>query len=195
MARTDSRRLVTVVPFNGSLIKYGFNTNLDASRGRELGHTDVTSTTQGFVFGANSPKPAKARKSYAAGIASSYVNAGSIASARTAGWKIGKAKSRGGGSTARAKVVYVTVNGVKYAWSLPNDTAQRIGNISSLGIKIAQTNEKNLVFGATRPIPPQARKVTGAGGSQTIISTYYDPTITLPGGWTKFGDTDPERGE
>jgi hypothetical protein len=80
-------------------------------------------------------------------------------------------------------VVFITIQGVKYAWSLPNDTAANIGNLTALGIRQATNADTDLVFGATYPIPPKAYRTVGTGAAVNVISTFYDPSVTLPAGW------------
>lgn len=189
MARTDRKRIVYVTPFQGSTIKYGFGTNIDEAQGTALGHTALTANAPtGYVFGANSPKPARASKRYATGTVSSFVDAEKIPAARAADWKIGTAYLRRGGDSGRSKTVYVTIQGIKYAWQIPDDTASRIGTLENLGIRVATGAETDLVFGATTPKPPRAKKaIGGEGENQTILSTFYDPSNALPAGWTASG--------
>lgn len=185
MGRYTKRRLVFVSPFNSSAIKYGFATSIDQSQGTQLGHTPVgDDSLQGYVFGANSPKPARASKAFASGTVSSFVNAATIAAARTAGWRIGKALLRRGSSTSKTVVAYVTLEGVQYAWNLPKETQSKIGgDLATLGIKLASGPETDLVFGASKPRPPTASKVIGSGSAINVISTFYDPSRNLPPGW------------
>jgi hypothetical protein len=183
MGRRDDKRKVHVQPFQGSNIRYGFATNVDQAESTQLGHTPLTTRPQGYIFGANSPKPARASRRRATGTVSSFISASAIATARQQGWRVGKAKLRRGGSTAKSSVVYVTIQGVKYAWSLPNDTATAIGNLQSLGIRQATAADTDLVFGASDPKPPQAYRTIGTGTDVDTISTFYDPTVTLPQGW------------
>lgn len=180
MGRYDTRRQVSVTPFQGSTLRYGFLTNIDQAQSSQLGHQAVTGTVQGLVFGANSPKPARASKRFATGIVSSFINAGSIATARGQGWSVGRGKLRRGGSTAKGKLVYVTFQTIRYAWNLPNDVAAKIGNIGSLGIRESTAADTNLVFGANKPQPPRATRVVG----EDRVSTFYDPSTTLPAGWS-----------
>ncbi len=184
MGKYDSKRLVYVVPYVGSTIKFGFLTNIDSAQSTQLGHTAVTGTyPSGFCLGANSPKPARASKQLASGTVSSFINAGSVTTARSQGWRIGKARQRRGGKRPKSVVVYVTIQGIKYAWNLPDSTVVKMGGITPLGIKQAASNEKDLVFGASSPTPPKATKVVGTGATTDVVTTFYDPTVTLPTGW------------
>jgi hypothetical protein len=192
MSRTGPKRLVAVTPFAGSPLKYGFQTNIDQAQSTQLGHQAVNNFAAGYIFGANAPKPARARKKFASGVVSSFINAGSVTNARTQGWAVGKGRYRAGGSTPKGKAVYVTMTGVKYAWIMPNSTAQRMGaSVTQLGIKIATSADKDLVFGASYPKPPRASRSIASSGGSSIITTFYDPSINLPAGWTASGQQDP----
>jgi len=184
MGKYDDKRPVTVVPFNGSSIRYGFLTNIDSGDSQILGHQDAAAAGQGgIVYGANSPKPARASRRRATGTTSSFIDWNSITSARQQGWTTGKANIRRGGSTARGRVVAVTFQNLTYAWNMPLDTYNNIGagDRQTLGIRDTDENDTNLVFGAQYPKPPKARFDAG----DNIYSTYYDPTNgSLPEGWS-----------
>ncbi len=192
MSRTGPKRIVAVVPFSGSPIRYGFATNIDQAQSQQLGQAPVNTFASGFVFGANAPKPARARKKFASGIVSSFISAGSVVAARGAGWSVGKGKYRTGGSTPKGKTVYVTIGGIKYGWVMPNTTAQRIGGSSTqLGIKEAQSTDKDVIFGASYPKPPKASRSVASSGGTSTLTTFYDPSVTLPAGWRSSGSQDP----
>lgn len=192
MSRTGPKRIVSVVPFNGSPIKYGFATNIDQAQSQQLGQAAITTFASGFVFGANAPKPARARKRFASGIVSSFISASSVVAARGAGWSVGKGKYRTGGTTPKGKTVYVTIGGIKYGWVMPNTTAQRMGgSISQLGIKEAMSTDKDVVFGASYPKPPTASRSVASSGGASTLTTFYDPSIALPAGWRSSGTQDP----
>jgi hypothetical protein len=176
MSRSGPKRLVAVTPFLGSPLKYGFSTNIDQAQSTQLGHAPVNNLAPGYIYGANAPKPARARKRFASGVVSSFISAGSVASARTQGWSVGKGRFRTGGATPKGKVVYVTVSGVKYGWVMPNTTAQRM----------------DIVFGASYPTPPTASRAIG-GATGSVIKTFYDPGTTLPAGWVGSGKQDPTQ--
>lgn len=184
MGKYDDRRPVSVVPFNGSTIRYGFLTNIDPGDGTILGHQDANdSSQQGLVFGANAPKPARASRKRATGTSSSFIDWNAIAAARTQGWSVGKASIRRGGTTARGRVVAVTFQGVTYAWNMPLDTYNNIGaaDRSALGVRDTDPNDTDLVFGARSPKPPKA--IFDAG--EDTYTTFYDPTGgNLPDGWS-----------
>lgn len=194
MSRTGPKRLVAVTPFASSPIKYGFNTNIDQAQSTQLGQVGVNTFASGFVLGANAPKPARARKRFASGVVSSFISAGSVTAARTAGWSVGKGSYRAGGSSAKGKVVYVTIAGIKYGWNMPNTTAQRIGGaLAQLGIREGRTTDKDIVFGASYPVPPKASRAVASSGGSSTLTTFYDPTVVLPAGWRAAGKKDPSE--
>jgi hypothetical protein len=179
MSRSGPKRMVAVVPFMGSSLKYGFHTNIDQAQSTQLGHAPVnTRSVPGFIYGANAPKPARARKRFASGVVSSF-------------WSVGKGRFRTGGNTPKGKVVYVTISGVKYGWVMPNTTAQRMGgSLAQLGIRTSTSQDKDIVFGASYPTPPKASRPM-AGGTGSVISTFYDSSVNLPPGWLGSGVQDP----
>lgn len=194
MGKYDDKRPVSVVPFNGSSIRYGFLTNIDAGDGSTLGHVDANDRNQqGLVFGANSPKPARASRKRATGTTSSFIDWNAITAARQAGWSTGKASIRRGGTTAKTRVVAVTFRGITYAWNMPNDTFANIGagDLQTLGVRVTDANDTDLVFGVDSPKPPKA--VFDAG--ENVYSTFYDPTNgTLPEGWASASNSqDPQQ--
>lgn len=164
--------------------KYGFRTVIDASKGTILGHQalDVSTTVTGLIFKANSPKPKRASKTFATGTESSFIAPSSIAGAVAAGWNITKSKPNGRKSKSTFQIpVYVTVNGVKYAWGMRKTQKTKLGaNFATLGIKEVTGTEQDLVFGASFPKPPRVQSITtkGSGANATSISsnTFFDPS-------------------
>lgn len=186
MANTDPKRIVYVTPFLGSPVRYGWGTNIDQAQSAQLGHTPLGGAApQGYVFGANLPKPARASRTFATGTVSSFIDVGAVESARVSGWAVGKAKVGRGGTTAKTITVYVTIEGVKYAWRMPTATQNRIGgDFGGLGLRLSQPSDTDLVFGASTPKPPRATKTVGVGDNVDRISTFYDPSTALPVGWS-----------
>jgi hypothetical protein len=184
-----TRTLVSVVPFTGSTIKYGFYTNADGGTQSALGHTAITGAyPPGFVLGANAPKPPKAFRMRASGSESSFCSADAVAAAKAAGWKVQPGRLRLGASSTRSKTVYVTVDGNKIAWKMPQYSYSRItaGDRTALGIRDATSADLDLVFGVRFPKLPRVKflaiPTTGAASSQ---STFCDPDAidNLPAGW------------
>ena len=166
---------------------YGFRTTIKESEGTVLGHVALTASTPvtGLIFKANHPKPKRASKTFATGTSSSFVAPSAIAAAVAAGWDITKAKSNGRKSKSRFQVpVYVTINGVKYAWAMRKTQKAKLGpNFAALGIKEATGDELDLVFGASFPKPPRIRSIVtdASGGNAQSSNTFYDPSKkTIP---------------
>lgn len=188
-----NRKKVGVQPIAGSTFLYGFYTTLDSAESTALGHVDATTnTSSAFLYGVNSPTPARLTKIRDSGrSASSFADVDNVAAARAAGWRlIRPARYRRPTNTALSKVVYVkySVNGfnINYAWRMPTDTYARIGSDrAALGILDATGGTaaaaRDLVWGTNNPKPPKAIK-KGADGS--ILSTFFDPDATLPAGWS-----------
>ena len=191
----NKRTLVQVNPFVNSGILYGFNSAADASQRTQLGQTEVDLSTPppGLVIGANAPKPGRASKVFATTITSSFYDIAQVATLKTADWRIvSKPTIRRGKPQPKAKAVVITVNQVKYAWNMPNETYNAIGasDRAALGISDADSNDKNLVWGASYPKLARASTfVTGGAGGGNIVSTFVDPTKVdnLPAGWGTSG--------
>ncbi|MEO0537676.1 MAG: hypothetical protein AAF215_27915 [Cyanobacteria bacterium P01_A01_bin.123] len=181
----DSRRLVSVVPFNGALFNYGFKTNIDTAQSAQLGHNEITGDTPaGTVIGANSPKPARASRRFASGTVSSFIDVAAIPTARTQGWRVGKAKIRRGGSTQFSISVYVTLLGVKYAWNIPLRNWQAYqADLTQMGVRAATSDDSDLIWGASSPKPPRAYQTIVLGDETNTISTFVDPNSQLADGW------------
>lgn len=200
MSRYASTRLVSVTPYRGATIKYGFKTNVEERIGREAGHTPVNADITGLVIGANAPKPAQGTKKDVRGSViqtySTFVDAGRLRSL-PANWSVGKPKVRRGRATPKTVIAYVTINGIKYAWNLPKTTQSKIGAtvLTQLGIKIATSADKDLVFGSSFPKPPRVGSTKiGGGGGIDDISTYCDPSVmdNLPAGFAPIKDSGDE---
>lgn len=190
------RTLVYVICSAQVPIKYGFPTNLEAADRSVLGHASVFGANgyvAGLVLGANAPKPAVARKfTVTKGYQSSFVNAGNIRSAANAGWKIGRAKIRRGGKAERAYGVYVTIEGIKYAWYMRKDLFENPTMKTDMGkLGIQQVSgDKDYVWGARYPTPPSAKfTAVGTQGRKTL-TTMIDPSKSnsLPSGWRMVGE-------
>ena len=164
---------------------YAFRTTIKQSEGTILGHVAVDASTSvaGLIFKANHPKPKRASKTFTTGTTSSFVAPSAQAAAIAAGWDIVKAKSNGKKAHSRFQVpVYVTINGVKYAWAMRKTQLLKIkDNMAALGIRLVTGTEQDLVFGASFPKPPRIRSVVTVGDSSHISTTFYDPSQeTIP---------------
>ena len=160
--------------------KYGFRTSLEESKGTVLGHQALTASTAvtGLIFKANHPKPKRASKTFATGTSSSFIAPSAITAAIAAGWDIVKAKSNGRKNPSRFQTpVYVTVNGVKYAWAMKKTQIAKLSsNFQALGIVKVTGSEQDLVFGASFPKPPRVTSVALQGETSISTETFYDPT-------------------
>lgn len=184
----ETKRKVSVEPFAGVNIQYGFMTNVANAVSAACGHQPIGATTPpGLVFGANAPKPGRASRKRADGNDSTFFDYAVYFQLIQDGWSIKLPRRRRGGVGRNSRAVYVTVAGIKYAWNMPNHTRTSIGaDFAGLGISEATANDGDLVWGASSPKPPVAKKVqVGEGGTDTI-STFVDPARadTLPEGWT-----------
>lgn len=185
----DNKRRVYVTPIQGMTLNYGFVTNIDQAQSAVLGHNEIGSALPpATVFGANAPKPARATKQFVGGSVSSFIDAGAITAARAAGWRVGRARLRSGGDSNFSLTVYVTLQGIKYAWNMPRRLYNRIqGDIGGLGVRVATNDDTDLVFGASYPKPPRAYQISGVGDDTDVLSTFVDPSVDLPEGWKAVG--------
>lgn len=185
----ETREAVYVTPFTGSTIKYGFLTNTKEAEQTALGQTTIDFTAAlptGLCFGANAPKPGRASKVTATQSVSSYYSIAKAGTLKADGWRLSRPFIRRGGITSKTVGVYVTLNGIKYAWMMPTETYNKIeSDLAGLGIELADANDKDLVWGASSPKPPKGSKVVDTN----IISTFVDPTKanSLPTGWSLSG--------
>lgn len=150
---------------------------------------DVTSALmQNFVLGCNSPKPPRASKKFADvahGHESSFVSSDNMTAARADGWNLTQGKAwRKASSSDYSQTVYVTINGIKYAWissRVPVALATGL-DIGQVGVQVATAAEKNLIFGCSFPKPPRAsRELT----PDDRFETFRDPSVeNIPAGWT-----------
>lgn len=174
-------RLVFVAldaPYAG--IKYGFRTTVKESTSTILGHAtlDVSTPVTGLIYKANSPKPRRASRRTATGLESSFIAPAAVVAAVAAGFDITKARPNGRKSRSQFQIpVYVTVNGVKYAWGMRKTQKAKLGaNFGALGIKEATGSEQDLVFGASFPKPPRAQSIVTSKDGSISSNTFFDPT-------------------
>jgi hypothetical protein len=145
-----------------------------SSAGAVLGIKPASAATDPILYGVNSPKPRKARKTQADGTTiSTFVDDEAIDKAVKAGWKVTKSYTkRGLGSSKRTKSVMVpfTVAGanVFYAWRMNSQDFAAYG--SKLGIVNADSTGKILIWGSTQK-PARASKELPDG---SIITAFCD---------------------
>ncbi len=176
MARNlRSRRLVSVtVSQTLAGLRYGFRSGLRDSERGKFGQTLIESpdNVTGLVIGANAPKPARAAKKFATGWEGSYCSHSVIATLKEAGYviKAGKPTRKPRAATNTSKVVYVTINGIKYAWYYVASTVA--ASIATVGVKEATGGDGDLIFGASFPKPPRYKVIVG----EDSFSSFVDPS-------------------
>ena len=105
MARRRGKQLLVHVKTRG--IQYGFRTTRTVHNGykTELGQTEYESAT-GVLFGANSPKPARATKEFEGQTISSFCSDDKITSLRKANWNVSNnGRIRGISGTGKTKTL------------------------------------------------------------------------------------------
>ena len=200
MARKTGQGTLMYVSLEG-IIKYVFASKLKESLRSDFGQTRVTKAfnVTGAILGANSPSPTKASKKFPDGYEGSYCSNAQISALRKKRYRITRPKLRVPSASNLSKAVYVTINGVKYAWqmSLPNAEQGSFEELSGpIGITPVDLSADNadLVWGASFPKPARATFVkTEANGD--VIATFSsfcddskhgDPALT-DAGW-EFSD-------
>ena len=183
-------------------VNYAFYTNIPTGDKTTLGQVAITTPAAppiGTVFASNFPKPRRASLRTGLRFTSSFCSAANIVALKVAGWRITKPRiTKPPLHTATLRpnsfiqTAYVTFRGIKYAWQLPKVTITNLtpAIIGQLGISFATPGDfDELCFGANAPKPPKASITvgTGSGASATskTLSTFYDPSVTLPTGWTE----------
>ncbi|MBP0016242.1 MAG: hypothetical protein J7647_01640 [Cyanobacteria bacterium SBLK] len=192
MPRNYSKSDPVWVPYRAKtdLIKYGFPCRLERDTAFStlgINLIDVTALSEadllGMVWGANSPKPPRATKKHDTnppGYESTFCgnSATILAAARADGWKIRTGKSpRKPSETTRSKTVYVTINGINYAWQFAKLAQGVTVDVTQIGVKDATSNDL-LVFGATFPKPPKMQRNINdpADPDDDTFSTFGDPS-------------------
>ncbi len=194
----DPKRGVYVKPFSSATILYGFKTNVRQSTSTECGHiaVDPDNLPNNLVFGANAPKPGRATRQTTTGSESSFYDISKYGALKQNGYSLSRPSYRLRSSGRRSYTTYVTIGanesgagGVKYAWNMPKSLYDQIeGELTALGIRVADGSETDLVFGASSPKPPKASKVILEGTGSKTLSTFYDPSKSaLPEGWSGAG--------
>lgn len=187
----------------GEAVKYGFPTNVPGTTSSALGHKDITDLADPpdkLVVGCSFPKPRRASKTVRGSggrCYSSFVSEAKVIAVKNDGWRVTKTKAvanikLASDSQSLVQTVYVTIRGIKYAWNQPKVTETNLTegktSLSAIGVKKAAAGDRDeLCFGANFPKPPRASFiVTGKDKEKDgpkIISTFYDPSGTLPTGW------------
>ena len=151
-------------------LKYGFRTNEDIhnSYKSELGQVTYAGAA-GVVFGANSPKPAKASKEFESGTIGSYCSNNKIDSLKKANWIVTtKGSIRGVKTNGKTQTVYIEMpGGWNYAWNI---TKTEAALAATLGFTVANgADASSLVWGVNYPKPPRATKRTNGSSTSTFM--------------------------
>jgi hypothetical protein len=166
-------------------VKYVFNSRNDDADRTVLGQTALTATitdVTGFVVGCNAPKPGRATKRKGTGNESGFFDEAQRAALIAAGWRLQRGVAgRSPTASKGADFVYVTVNGVKYAWycpRVPGATALDAMAVTMGVVKVGVNDE--VVYGCSFPKPPRFKyEIPGTG----TYSTFYEPSApTVPDG-------------
>lgn len=183
-------------------VNYAFFTNIPDAARTKLGQVAIATPAAppvGTVLTSNFPKPRRASQRSGLRYTSSFCSAANIVPLKVEGWRISKqrvTKPPLHTPTLRPnsfiQTAYVTFRGIKYAWQLPKVTITNVTEavIGQLGIKLATPADfDELCFGAQAPKPPKASITIGTGdgaeATSKTLSTFYDPSVTLPAGWTE----------
>jgi hypothetical protein len=170
-------------------INYGFLTGLKPADRTDFGQIEITTNLPtAFCFGANAPKPARASKREPTGYVSSYCADNKINTLKDAGYRTSRKKQRSPQLGGLSKTVYVTIEGIKYAWNTPAIATEPQG-YNSAGIQSATANDIDLIYGAEFPKPPRyATEISGADNLSGTFSTFVDPSneaALITAGWQK----------
>lgn len=179
-----------VKPFANLAYIYGFKGRVDSADALALGQAPITAQTAvlNLVLEANTFRPHEMRKKTAAGSKGSYVHAAKIASAKQAGYEITKKgfEPKKKKSTTLSKVLYITINSVKYGWRLTDGSSTTI-DFAKLGITEATGTEADIVYGCTFPRPPRVRIVANGKTTETFCAPDKLETAAAAG-WMKSDD-------
>ena len=168
MARRRGEQIKVYVEVGN--LKYGFKTteSVHNSYKGELGQITYGGAV-GVVFGANSPKPARATKEFASGSISSFCSSDKIASLKKNDWVVTNNGSiRGIKTGGKTRTVFVDMpGGWKYAWNITKAEA----DLSAiLGFQVATASDAaDLVWGVNDPKPPRAVKRENGSSTSTFI--------------------------
>jgi hypothetical protein len=169
---------------------YGWYTSLDAAASTLFGHIDMTGTSSAkpVVFGASRPQPQ--RSIHKLSRATSFIAVAKKEDAAFQPVKKEKACPKPSPGNAKSKRVYVTYEGVNYAWNQPTEVIDKSGGMSALGVKDVESSTQcaigvNTVWnqGVFHGKPPRARKIVDSSGDVDTVSSFYG-VATLPEGWT-----------
>lgn len=160
--------------------KYVFLSRLKDTLKTEFGQVDITPqfNVQGAILSANRPKPARASKRFVDGYEGSFCSSDKIKPLKADGYSITRPKLAIYNQTELSRVLFVTLNGVKYAWRRPRNAGGEV-DLTALGVETA-SGEVDLVFGADFPKPAQAViELPGQGSYRSFVDNTKVDGATL----------------
>lgn len=167
MPRARGKQVLVWCPVGKNNYKYGFKQNEAKfnAYGGVLGLKSAVGEL-GVFYGANSPKPPRAKKVFTTGTVSSFFDEAKSRSLASAGWTLNNGDSAQGiRSDGLAITVAVdTPFSYQYAWNITRaerPTALRLG-------AVVPTDPDRLVWGSF-PKPPRARKKEESGSKSTFL--------------------------
>lgn len=172
-------RWVSLV-IGSTTLKYVFDSKLKDSLKSEFGQIDVTAqfNVTNAVLSPNKPKPARASKRLADGHEGSFCSSDKIKPLKADGFQITRPKLATFNQTTLSRVLFVTLNGVKYAWRRPRNTGGEV-DVNPVGAQDA-TDETDLVFGADFPKPAQGViLIPGQGSYRCFVDNTKVDGATL----------------
>lgn len=183
MPRFRGSQSLVYVPVTVNNYKYGFKMNDQKfnAYGAELGIKTAVSET-GVFYGANSPKPPRARKKFTDGTVSAFFDNSKRRTLASSGWTLNNGdNAQGIRSDGLAVTVAVdTPHGYMYAWNI---TKTERNLATSLGAEVP-TDPDKLVWGSF-PKPPRARRKDADGSKSTFVKPDLAVINTaIAAGWS-----------
>ena len=192
-----ARTKVTVTPFNGSTINYGFSTNCTEAEQNVLGQAPVGVVQGIIVYGASAPKPGRMTSEGGAGAnanTTSFVDWQSIDDAIAAGWKLVRGAKLnpplGRGSRSVRVKAEIAPSLVK-VWDMRSEQFNRItaATLASMGISAyvqADLNNRNIIQGDNKI---EGATIFGARSDDGLSVGFidYQRTDNMPDGWAAYG--------
>lgn len=198
-----ARDKVAVTPFNGSIINYGFATNMDEGDQSVLGHQNVSDVSGIIVYGCSAPKPGRMSKVKATGETNtSFVDWQKITAAEGADWKLVKGAVRRpklGRSRRSVRVKAEIAPNIIKVWDMKLEQFNKIGtdDAAALGISAYVSSDLNGGNVITKENKVEGAIVFGAKSDQghTVGFIGYKKADSAPDGWAVYAkaQTDDPR--
>ena len=196
----EKKRAVFVVPFNGSTISYGFQTNIDNGDSATLGHKSLSAAVTPVVFGASRPKPARLKRDRLTGSTSSFVDWQNYEPLIAGGsWKRTrgcKYPADGYQSQKAIRLVAEVAPQISVAFDMKKTQYARVqASLAGLGIEILNNqNGKQSVYRQNKIEGVSMPGVKKRDGENILSISYvdYKKLDNLPEGWSR-GDNASEN--